>query len=313
MAENAGKSEGEAREQADGSAGEAPNAGEAAGDSAATGDPAGTVPPAAAGEAAGVAAADPASTASSAAAKRLARADVFKFVGLVAFIAVAGALCFAVWPIIRGIFEPGGAEELIETVQGAGPLGVVILLAIQLLQVIVAFIPGEVVQIAAGMMYGPWLGALVIFVGCVISSAIIFAIVHKLGAPFVQAMVPTAYLDKFRHFEETGKLNVVVFVLFLVPGLPKDVFTYLVPLTDMRLRTFLVLANVARIPGIVVSTYAADGLIDGRIAQSAAIFAVAAVLAVLGIVFRDRIMGAFSKLRARRASKGSHRDDRPTS
>ena len=67
-------------------------------------------------------------------------------------------------------------------------------------------------------------------------------------------------------------------------------FTYLVPLTDMNMRTFLMLANVGRIPGILVSTYAADGLIEGRFMESAIIFGVAAVIALLGIVFRERIM-----------------------
>ena len=85
--------------------------------------------------------------------------------------------------------------------------------------------------------------------------------------------MPTKYLDKFRAFEKTGKLNIVVFILFLIPGLPKDTFTYLVPLTDMNMRTFLLLSNIGRIPGILVSTYAADGLIDGRFAERAILFA----------------------------------------
>ena len=108
-------------------------------------------------------------------------------------------------------------------------------------------------------------------------------------------MVPTQHLEKFRRFEQSGKLNIIVFVLFLIPGLPKDVFTYLVPLTDMRMRTFLVLSNIGRIPGIVVSTYAADGLVEGRIIESVAIFAVAAVIALLGVIFRERIMGLLGK------------------
>ena len=87
---------------------------------------------------------------------------------------------------------------------------------------------------AAGMMYGPWLGAAVVLLGCIISSAFVFAVVHRLGAPFVRDMVPTKYLDKFNAFEESGKLSIVVFILFLIPAMPKDTFTYLVPLTNMR-------------------------------------------------------------------------------
>ena len=218
------------------------------------------------------------------------KGDIFKFVGLIAFFAIMVLICALLWPYFHDLFEPGGIDRIIADVRGAGPVGFLILLGLQFLQIVVAFIPGEVVQVAAGMLYGPWVGALVIFVGCVLSSAFIFALVHRLGAPFVQSMVPTRYLEKFRRFEASGKLNITVFILFLIPGLPKDVFTYLVPLTDMRMRTFLVLSNVGRIPGIVVSTYAADGLVDGRIWESIVIFAVAAVIAILGIVFRERIM-----------------------
>ena len=105
--------------------------------------------------------------------------------------------------------------------------------------------------------------------------------------------VPTKYLDKFNAFEESGKLSIVVFILFLIPAMPKDTFTYLVPLTNMRMRDFLVLSNVGRIPGIVISTYAANGLVDGNITQSIIIFAVVAVIAIVAIVFRDKIMNLF--------------------
>ena len=222
---------------------------------------------------------------------KMTRGDIFKFAGLAAFFVVMALIVALLWPYMHELFEPGGLDRVIEDVRSAGPLGVLILLAMQFLQIVVAFIPGEVVQMAAGMMYGPWLGGLVILVGCVVSAAFIFVVVHRLGAPFVQDMVPTKYLDKFRAFEETGKLDIVVFILFLIPAMPKDVFTYLVPLTNMPMKKFLVLSNVARIPGILISTYAADGLVDGRFTQSLVIFGVVAVIALICVVFRDRIMG----------------------
>lgn len=235
--------------------------------------------------------------------RTLEKGDIFKFAGLIAFFLLSVLICVLIWPYVHELFEPGGVDRVIADVRDAGPVGFLILLGLQFLQVVVAFIPGEVVQIAAGLLYGPWIGALIILLGCVVSSAFIFVVVRKLGAPFVQSMVSTQHLDKFRAFEETGKLNAVVFVLFLIPGLPKDVFTYLVPLTDINMRLFLVLSNVARIPGIVVSTYAADGLVDGRFVESIVIFVIAAVIAVLGIAFRERIMkvvGGHSRNRSRK-------------
>ena len=225
--------------------------------------------------------------------REMTRGDIFKFGGLIAFLALMVVIMVLLWPYIHEVFEPGGLSRVIDDVRNAGPLGFLILLAMQFMQIVVAFIPGEVVQMAAGMMYGPWLGAAVILLGCIISSAFVFVVVHRLGAPFVQDMVPTKYLDKFRAFEESGKLSIVVFILFLIPAMPKDTFTYLVPLTNMRMRDFLVLSNVGRIPGIVISTYAANGLVDGNITQSLIIFAVVAVIAIVAIVFRDKIMNLF--------------------
>lgn len=226
---------------------------------------------------------------------RLTKADLFKSGGLIAFFVLMAVVCVAIAPLILELTEPGGVERVVQDVRNAGPGGVLILLGMQFLQVVVAFIPGEVVQVAAGMMYGPWGGAAVVLVGCVISSAFVFFIVHKLGAPFVRAMIPEKWMGKLEDFEGTDKLDVMVFVLFLIPGLPKDVFTYLVPLTDMSMRNFLVLSTVGRIPGILMSTLAADGLMEGDIMRSVLLFLVAAGIAALAIVFHEKIMHAFAK------------------
>ena len=222
-------------------------------------------------------------------------ANALKFAGLIAFFAIMAIIVILAWPYITDVFSEGGVERLVERVRNAGPAGVFILLGMQFLQIVVAFIPGEVVQLAAGLMYGPFFGTLIILLGCVISSSIIYHLVHALGAPFVQGIVSTEHLDKFRAFEESGKLDIIVFVLFLIPGMPKDVFTYLVPLTDMPFKKFIVLTTIGRIPGVVASTYAAAGFADGNIVGPVVVMAVVAVIAVVAIVFRNRIMDALGK------------------
>ena len=228
---------------------------------------------------------------------RLDRATVFKFAGLVAFVALMVVIMVVAWPYITDVFSEGGVERLVARVQNAGAAGVFMLLGMQFLQIVVAFIPGEVVQLAAGLMYGPWLGALFILIGCVISSAVIYQLVHKLGAPFVQGMVSTEHLERFKEFEKTGKLDIIVFVLFLIPGMPKDVFTYIVPLTDMPMGRFLALTNIGRIPGVLGSTYAAAGFAKGEIVGPLVVIGALAILAVLAIVFREKILDVLSKER----------------
>ena len=227
--------------------------------------------------------------------KKIKQSDLIKLVGLVVFIVLITAIVVAIWPTLLIVFEPGGVETLIELITSQGPLGVLILLGMQLLQIIVAFIPGEVVQIAAGMMYGPLWGSVVILVGCVLSSMVVYELVHKLGAPFVRSMVGEKQLLKFRQFELSGKFGVTVFILFLIPGFPKDVLTYIVPLSDMNLRTFLLLSTISRTPGVIISTYAAAGLADGNIVTSVIIFVVAALIAIIVLLLRNRIIDAISR------------------
>ena len=227
--------------------------------------------------------------------KKIKQSDLIKLVGLVVFIVLITAIVVAIWPTLSIVFEPGGVETLIELITSQGPLGVLILLGMQLLQIIVAFIPGEVVQIAAGMMYGPLWGSVVILVGCVLSSMVVYELVHKLGAPFVRSMVGEKQLLKFRQFELSGKFGVTVFILFLIPGFPKDVLTYIVPLSDMNLRTFLLLSTIGRTPGVIISTYAAAGLADGNIVTSVIIFVVAALIAIIVLLLRNRIIDAISR------------------
>ena len=221
------------------------------------------------------------------------RSVVFRGVGLGAFLLIIIVATVALWPIITSVFSEEGRANLIEQVNHAGPLGVLILLGLEFVQVVVAFIPGEVVQMVAGMLYGPWLGALIILCGCVLSTAFIYELVHRLGQPFVEEVVSTESLDRFRAFEASGKLSTMVFILFLIPGLPKDVFTYLVPLTEMKRREYLILTTIARCPGVFMSTFAASGLVRGNIVQSIIVFVIVGAIALVGIYNKDRILGRF--------------------
>lgn len=224
------------------------------------------------------------------------RANLFKLVGLIAFIAITIAVCIALWPSLVQLSTEGGAERLIHQIRDAGPWGMLVVLGMEFLQVVVAFIPGEVVQMAAGALYGSWLGAFIIIIGAVLSSWFIYEMVHRLGQPFVSAMVPTKHLEKIREFERSGKLKAVVFILFLLPGLPKDTFTYLVPLTEMNVRSFLVITTVGRIPGLLLSTYAANGLVDGNMTQSFIILVIIAIMAGLAIFFREKLIRVLNRI-----------------
>ena len=93
------------------------------------------------------------------------------------------------------------------------------------------------------------------------------------------------------------KLDITVFILYLIPGMPKDIFTFFVPLTEMRFRRFLVLSLVGRTPALICSTFGGAAFVQGNYLQMILLFAICGGLALLGIVFQDRIFAFVNKLR----------------
>ncbi|MDR2108772.1 MAG: VTT domain-containing protein [Coriobacteriales bacterium] len=230
---------------------------------------------------------------------RLSTADKLKFVGLLVFLLLIVLTGVLLMPHFAKLGTDEGRLQLIADINHAGIWGVLICLGLQFVQVVVAFIPGEVVQLAIGAIYGPVAGIFVTALGALISSAFIFFMVRKLGAPFVHAMVSSKHADKLRFFQETKRLDVIVFVLFLIPGLPKDIFTYLVPLTEMRATNFLILSTLGRLPGIAASAFIGDAAVQGNYVGAVVVAVVAGGLGILGIVFNRQIMNLVDRLQRR--------------
>lgn len=231
--------------------------------------------------------------------KRFSRSEILGFVGLLAFFGLMALATYLVWPYIKDAYQDGGTQEIITRIKGMGHWGVLALLALQVFQIVAVFIPGEVVQVAAGLLYGPWFGTLLILLGCLASGAVIFLLVRKLGAPFVRSMVGDEHLERFRRFERSGKLDWMVFVLFLIPGLPKDSFTYLVPLTNMPMERFLMLTTVGRLPGVFVSCFAATDIAKGNYLRAGIVFALGAAIALAGVIYREKLMERVGRLHVR--------------
>jgi uncharacterized membrane protein YdjX (TVP38/TMEM64 family) len=226
-------------------------------------------------------------------------ADKIKFVGLLVFVALLVLIGFLLAPYIDYLTTTDGRSELVDMIRGQHAWGVLICLGLQFLQIVVAFIPGEVVQLVIGAIYGPLWGTLVIAFGALISSIFVFFVVHKLGAPFVHAMISKKHADKLAFLQDGRRLNIIVFVLFLIPGLPKDIFTYLIPLTNMRAVNFFVLSTLGRLPGIAASAYIGNAAVQGNYTEAIVVSIIAGALGLAGIIFNGKIMNLVDTIMAK--------------
>jgi uncharacterized membrane protein YdjX (TVP38/TMEM64 family) len=220
------------------------------------------------------------------------RAKVALLAGVVvAFLAVCALVGWACLPVYTALQDPANQVAFESWVGSLGVLGVALMLLIQVLQIVIAFIPGEVVQVLAGAMYGTWGGLLLCLVGCVLASGCVFAIIRRFGRGLVVRLFGEDKLNSFEFLNDSEKLDTLVFVLFLIPGMPKDTLTYIVPLSNIKLSSFLVLSTVARIPGMVASTLIGSSITDANWPLIVAVFVVVVVAGLLGIWKKDALMG----------------------
>ena len=126
---------------------------------------------------------------------------------------------------------------------------------------------GEPVEVLAGMSYGPIGGLFVIFLGAFISSVIIFFAVRKFGRGFLYSFVSKEKIEKLENsklFSNPKKIDSILFILFFIPGTPKDLFVYLAGLLPIKPTKFLLISTFARFPSIISSTIAGSSLVDGN-------------------------------------------------
>ena len=183
-------------------------------------------------------------------------------------------------------------EALVAWMREDGPAGPLICVGLQFLQVVIFAIPGEFTQIAAGYVFGTWWGFLYSIIGILLGSAFDFGFARAVGRPVVRRIVGPERLARIDSSLQSRKGLVAVFVLFLIPGMPKDAMSYGAGLTALRFPVFVVVSALARMPALLLSTMFGALAYDGDYASMAWIaLAAAAWLAVGAYYYRTRRTG----------------------
>lgn len=182
-------------------------------------------------------------------------------------------------PLLEMLGDP---DEFRSWVDSHSMFGRLIFIGMVILQVIVAVIPGEPMEIGAGYAFGAVEGTILCLVGTAIGSSLVFLFTKKLGIRMVEAFISREKLQSLKFLQNAERLNLVIFLAFLIPGTPKDILTYFAGLTPIRLRTFLLLTSLARIPSVVSSTLGGNALGTENYGMAVVVFLVTAVISAIG-------------------------------
>lgn len=194
-------------------------------------------------------------------------------------------------PLIGKLADEGSRIEFKNEISKMGFKGVLMVLGLQILQIAVAVIPGQPMEIVSGMLYGTWGGMFLCLIGIFIGTAIIFYLVRKIGTDFIQLFFSKEKINEIkdsRLFRNPAKFEMLLFIVFVIPLLPKDIFIYLGGISPVRPKRFLAIATIARIPGLFVTVYAGNKLSEGSFLFTLILVGIFLVIGLIGYEWGNR-------------------------
>lgn len=203
----------------------------------------------------------------------------------------AAAATWALWhyagtPMIRFLSDP---EMLHSWVQTYGILTRLLYMGMQIFQIVIAVIPGEPFEIAAGFAFGAVEGTALCMLSAALGSVLVFELVRKFGRRFVLLFFKEEQLEKLRFLSSDPKRQMLFLIIYMIPGTPKDLLSYFAGLTDMKLPAWLLICSLGRFPSIVTSTLGGHALRNQNYGFAAAVFLVTFAIAAWGLFVYNKI------------------------
>ena len=211
---------------------------------------------------------------------------IFKIILFIIVAIIFTVITIYLFPVMRNLSTKEGQIEFKDKVTSSGVYGVILLFILQLAQIFLFILPGEPIEILAGMCYGWFWGTIFIIISSTIIATLIFWLVRKIGKQFVYDFSDEEKIKKIENnkiFQNQKKIELVLFILFLVPGTPKDLLTYLSGLLPIKMKRFIVISTIARVPSIVTSTIAGANIAIGDWKKGIILYVLIVVIVVIAL------------------------------
>lgn len=209
------------------------------------------------------------------------KVKIFKIILAILVVAVFVTMIVYLIPVVKNLSTTEGQIAFKQRVEKSGFLGMLMLFGLQVAQIFLVVIPGEPIEILAGMCYGAIGGCIFITISACIITTIIVLLVKRLGRKFVYEFSDKEKIkkiEKSKVFRNPKKIEYIMTILFLIPGTPKDLLVYIGGLLPIKPLRFILIATFARFPSVISSTLAGQNLALGDWKISAAIYAITFVI-----------------------------------
>lgn len=184
-------------------------------------------------------------------------------------------------------FDPQGLQTWLHAL---GPWSWLVFVGLQVVQVVVFWIPGAPFEIAGGMVFGVWTATLLSSLGLTLGNLAAFGLARRAGKARVDRWLAGHRRPALEAVVHHGRLEFVLFGIFLVPYVPKDIFCYLAGLSNLKAWKFGLATTVARVPSLMLSTWVGALAVQGTSGVLAGVLGFSTVLGVVVLVFRKRLL-----------------------
>lgn len=195
-------------------------------------------------------------------------------------------------PMVRFAQDP---EQFRAWVEGYGIWGGLLYAAMVFVQVLVAVIPGEPLEICGGYAFGAVPGTLLCLLGAVAGSLLVFALVRRFGRAMVELFFSREKVESLSFLHSSPKRDFLFWLIFLMPGTPKDLLCYFAGLTDFSWRKWLLICSVGRLPSILTSTLGGGALGTENYGTAAIVFAVTLGISLTGMAIYRLVVAKHEK------------------
>lgn len=175
-----------------------------------------------------------------------------------------------------------------------GNLGFIVFIFFQILQTVIAPIPGEVIQAAGGYIYGVPLGTIYTTVGMLIGAVMAFYFTRFIGRAFIQNILERKNSKWITDIMNSSKFSIILFIFFIIPGLPKDLLIYAAGLTNIKPLRFFSILLIGRFPWLLASVSIGSNLHYRNYIPTIIVSLIALISFILGILYKDKLIDKFS-------------------
>lgn len=166
---------------------------------------------------------------------------------------IAGIPAFLYLKFGSEIFSKDTAYRVVEYLKQNSSIAFLLIIGLQVIQVVICILPGQPIQFAASYMFGVGKGFILSITGAVIGTAISFYLAKILGSDAMHLFFDEEKLNDYRHKLNSGRGLLLAFLIYLIPGIPKDLVSYAAGMSEMKFRPFLLVATIGRSPGMLGS------------------------------------------------------------